>query len=67
MNKEPLYNKIRRWFWGCVPLGVVVYMFQRYSNPSDNMGKTIWSRVYSNYSDEYKGAVVLIRKLEKDK
>jgi len=59
---EPLNNRARRVFWSCIPLGIVVWFFQKYVKAHDSMGNTVWSRVWSSYSEKYSGAVVLIRK-----
>jgi hypothetical protein len=64
---EPLNNKARRIFWSCIPLGVVVYLFQKYGKAHDNMGSTHWCRVWSSYSDKFSGAIVLIRQPRKEK
>jgi len=60
--KEPIRNFIPRMFWNIIPLGLVVWWFNKYGKADDTLGgKSGWYRVYSSYENPV-GAVVLIRK-----
>ena len=64
--KQPLYNLVNKIFWSCVPLGIVVWWFERHGNGDDTLnGIDGWTRVYSSYEEPI-GAKILIRK-QKDK
>lgn len=60
--KEPINNIILRVFWSVIPLGIVVWVFDRFGRFDDSIyGIEGWARVYSLYGDQ-QGAKVLIRK-----
>jgi hypothetical protein len=61
--KDPIRNLISKAFWSIIPLGFVVWWFNKHGRSDDTLGgKSGWYRVYSSYKSPI-GAVVLIRNM----
>ena len=45
-------NSISKWVVFCIPLGIVVYLTQKYLHATDNHGTTKWTRLYSSYGNK---------------